>query len=58
MASVEATLLRWRKMFDLAWNARRGLVINLEYVPDHILDHMIEWANDYIERQNAQGGSL
>jgi len=45
-------------MFDLAWNARRGLVINLEHVPDYILDHMIDWANDYIERQNAQGGSL
>lgn len=45
-------------MFDLAWNARRGLVLNLEYVPDHILDLMVGWANELIEQQNAAGGSL
>jgi hypothetical protein len=41
-------------MFDLAWNARRGLVINLKDVPDHILDYMTEWARDYIERGNTE----
>jgi hypothetical protein len=37
-------------MFDLAWNARRGLMLNLKDVPDYVLDHMVKWAEDYIDR--------
>jgi hypothetical protein len=50
LASVEASINHWHRLFDLAWNARRGLVINLKDVHDHIVDHMITWANDYNER--------
>lgn len=46
--------MRWRMMFDLAWNARGGLIINLERVPDHILEYMVAWANDYIEQGNSE----
>jgi hypothetical protein len=41
-------------MFDLAWNARGGLVVNLKDVPDYILNQMIDWARDYIDQGNTR----
>lgn len=40
-------------MFDLAWNSK-GLTLNLNNVPDYILDLMVGWANEKIEAANQE----
>lgn len=48
--SLHATEARWYKIFTLAWRGR-GMRISLNDVPDQILDKMIEWAEEFIERE-------
>lgn len=42
---------RYRTMFDLAWDGK-GLILDLDKVPDHILNLMVNWRNAKVEAEN------
>jgi hypothetical protein len=37
----------------LAWDGK-GLVLDLGQVPDEILDEMVKWRNEKVERENEE----
>ncbi len=38
-------------MFQLAWD-EKGMVFNLENVPDDILKKLVEWRNERVNEEN------
>jgi len=42
---------RYRLLFDLAWD-NHGLILNLNEIPDDMLQLMARWRNDKVEEEN------
>lgn len=40
-------------MFQLAWD-EKGMVFNLENVPDDMLKKIVEWRNERIDAENER----
>jgi len=40
-------------MFQLAWD-EKGMVFNLENVPDDILKRLVEWRNERVQEENER----
>lgn len=43
---------RWKLIFDLAWD-QTGLTIDLQKVPDLILEKFVTWRNEKVEAEKS-----
>lgn len=44
---------RWKNLFELAWDGK-GFTIQIDKVPDDILDLFIVWRNERVEENNRK----
>lgn len=44
---------RYRLMFELAWD-NHGLTLQLDNVPDQILNLILQWRNEKVEAENSK----
>jgi hypothetical protein len=49
---------RWKLLFSLAWDGK-GIVLDATQIPDDLMDQLVEWRNECVERENAamKGGT-
>jgi hypothetical protein len=40
-------------MFQLAWD-EKGMVFNLENIPDDMLKRIVEWRNERVKQENEK----
>lgn len=44
---------KYRLIFDLAWDDK-GMIVNLDELPDDILQLFLRWRNERVEEENAK----